>query len=205
MPLKMWTLSANTCRFLQETFLGSAVALRWKPSATTTVTVLGGWLASEKQVGDKTARSLEIALVLRIAYQQKPLPVAGTHKSPCFVCIWPERCIQGGPCAPAQSPPAPHSLLWLQLSAPWGWAGDGLSVQGPQALQDTPSSCHLYMRWHTHHGPVQLLAALMAHGPGRLSQLLLSSKKTISGHLACSVKQPLCDILSATNNWERPT
>lgn len=193
MSLKMSTLCANTCRLLQETFLGGAVALCWKPRATTTA--FGGWPVRSKQ-GTEQARSFETASLLRIAYQQKPHPVAGTHKVPLLYLSMGRaaRCIQAGPCAPAQSPPAPHSLLWLQLSAPWGWAGDGLSMQ---AVQDT-SLLHMLTRWRAHHCPTQPSWAWAT------LPLLLSSKKTISGHLACSVKQPLCDILSATNNWKRP-
>lgn len=40
------------------------------------------------KLGTELARSLETASVLRFGYQQKPLPMAGTHECPCCICLW---------------------------------------------------------------------------------------------------------------------
>lgn len=185
-------------------FLGAAVAW-WKPSATTT-TLFGGW--PEEQAGDRTGKiswnsfSSEVFLSAETSSCGRNPWVNALAVSVCGetrkVCPGWTMCTCRVTSCPTQ-PVVAAALCSLGMGRWW------IECAGPQALQDTLPSCHMYTRWHTHHCPMQLVAALMAHGPGRLSQLLLSSKKTISGHLACSVKQPLWDILSATNNWKRPT
>lgn len=166
----VWTLCAHTGHFKKGPWWCCGFVLKTKCHNSNSI----WWVRSKK--GTEQARSLEIASVLRIAYQQKSLSVAGTHKSPSVSVSEETRnaemCIQAGRCAPVLSPPAPHGVLWLQLCSLGMEMMDG-GCRG----SGTAGHSSLLPRVHeVMHTPS--CAALMAHGPGPLSQLLLSSKKT---------------------------